>query len=274
MDIFELHRGRAPLLISVPHAGTHLPEAIAARMNEGARALPDTDWHVHRLYAFARDLGASMLVATHSRYVVDLNRDPAGTALYAGQDETGLMPTSTFERAPIYLPGREPATDATRVDTDAARVDSYWRPYHDALAGELERLRQRHGRVVLFDAHSIRSQVPRFFAGTLPHLNLGTRAGSSADPGLIAAAEAVLGRVEDLSWVRDGRFRGGYITRHYGRPEHGVHALQLEMAQRAYMDEAPPYGYREDLAARLQPHLRALLSACLAWAESAPANPG
>ncbi|WP_428262418.1 N-formylglutamate deformylase [Haliangium sp.] len=260
MDIFQLQRGHTPLLVSVPHAGTHVPAAIAARLSDPAHALPDTDWHVHVLYDFAAELGASVLVATHSRYVIDLNRDPAGVELYPGQDNTGLVPLTCFDRAPVYRPGQEP--DPADIE---ARIDAYWRPYHDALAAELDRLVAAHGHAVLFDAHSIRSRVPRFFAGTLPDLNLGSAGGTSAAPALRARAMAVLEAAAGFSCVCDGRFRGGYITRRYGRPDQSRHALQLEMAQQVYMDEAPPYRYRADLAERIRPSLRALLSALAAW---------
>jgi len=265
MDIFRFHEGQAPLLVSVPHSGEHVPASIQTRLTPAACALPDTDWHVPRLYEFAAGLGASVLVATHSRYVIDLNRDPDGQALYVGQDETGLVPTTTFDREPVYLEGLAPESAE-----EAGRLTAYWRPYHDQLAAEIARIRAAHGVCVLLDAHSIRSQVPRFFGGTLPHLNLGTRDGTSADPGLIREAMAVLERAPAaFSAVCDGRFRGGYITRCYGKPRDHVHALQLEMSQRVYMDEAPPYAYREDLAARIQPTLKHLLEAAIAWARSA-----
>jgi N-formylglutamate deformylase len=261
MDSFRFHQGDAPLVVSVPHAGEHVPAPVLARLTDPAADLPDTDWHVDRLYDFAVELGASLLVANYSRYVVDLNRDPEGKALYTGQDETGIVPTTTFDRAPIYRDGQEP--DQAEVE---ARIAAHWRPYHERLAAEIARIRAAHGVCVLLDAHSIRSQVPRFFEGTLPHLNLGTRGGASADPGLIRAAVDVLAQAPGFSSVCDGRFRGGYITRQNGRPDAGVHALQLEMAQRAYMDETPPYAYRKDLADRIRPTLRRLLETAIAWA--------
>lgn len=261
MDIHRFHQGEAPLLVSVPHAGTHVPDPIAARLTGAARALPDTDWHVHRLYDFAAETGASVLVATHSRYVVDLNRDPGGAALYAGQDETGVVPTTTFAREAIYRDGQAP--DQTESEM---RVATYWRPYHDQLADELARMRAVHGVAVLLDAHSIRSRVPRFFDGVLPDLNLGTRGGTSAHPGLIQAAMGVLDQATGFTSVCDGRFRGGYITRTHGQPDAGVHAIQLEMAQSVYMDEDPPYTYREQRAARIRPILRALVETGITWA--------
>lgn len=259
MDIFRFTPGHAPLLVSVPHVGTHVPDAIADGFTAAGRRLADTDWHLDRLYDFAADTGASVLMATHARYVVDLNRDPADVTLYPGQDTTELVPTSTFAREPIYAPGRAP--DQAEI---ARRVDTYWRPYHDALRAELARIRARHGVAVLFDAHSIRSEVPRFFAGRLPDLNLGTRGGITADAGLIQAARDALGT--GFSSVLDGRFKGGYITASYGRPDAGVHALQLEMAQSVYMEEDAPFTYRPDLAARIRPALRMLLDTCVSWA--------
>jgi N-formylglutamate deformylase len=260
---FTLHRGTRPLLVSVPHAGTFVPAELHGRLTDAARALPDTDWHVDRLYAFARDMGASMLVATHSRYVIDLNRPPDDHNLYPGRDTTGLCPVDTFDREPLY---RDAPPSPAEI---AARIESVHRPYHDALAAELTRLRERHDTVVLWDAHSIRSVVPRFFDGVLPDFNLGTVEGTSAAPALVAAVAAIAARADGFTSVVDGRFKGGHITRRYGVPSRGIHAIQLEMGQRIYMDEAPPYPWRQDLAARVTPHIRAMLDAALAFAEGA-----
>jgi len=238
MRLWELSRGDAPLIIDVPHAGTHLPDAIALRLTETARAVPDTDWHVDTLYAFARGTGATMLVATHSRYVVDLNRDPSGAALYPGADNTELCPSRSFANAPIYGKGDSPTEREI-----AARRSVYFDPYHAALVAEIQRVHARHGYAILLDAHSIGSEVPRFFTGRLPDLNLGTVRGASCAPEAQALATEVLADAEPFTHVVNGRFTGGYVTRHYGDPDHGVHALQLEMAQSAYMDEAPPFRY-------------------------------
>jgi N-formylglutamate deformylase len=262
VDLFRLTRGTRPLLVSIPHPGEHLPDDLARRMTETARRLPDTDWHLERLYGFAADLGASVLAATHSRYVIDLNRDPAGNALYPGMDNTEIAPLTTFDRAPIYLPGEEP--DAAEV---GERIAKFWRPYHAALAAELDAIRSRHGAVALFEAHSIRTVVPRFFAGALPDFNFGTAKGASADAELAARAFAVLASAPGYSSVDNGRFTGGYITRHYGKPAHGIHAMQLELTQRLYMDEPYPFAYRPDRAAKVQPVLQRLLEEVLAWAE-------
>ncbi|HEV8503613.1 MAG TPA: N-formylglutamate deformylase [Casimicrobiaceae bacterium] len=257
---YVLHAGTRPLVVSVPHAGTFVPDALRARFTDDASALPDTDWHVDRLYAFARDLGASMLVATHSRYVIDLNRPPDDHNLYPGQDTTGLCPVDTFDRAPVYACAPPSAAEI------AGRVARIHQPYHAALAAEIARCMERHGIALVFDAHSIRSVVPRFFAGRLPDFNLGTVDGTSCDARLAARVAAVASAAAGYSSVVDGRFKGGYITRRYGAPARGVHALQLEMAQCVYMNEAPPYDYLPDRAARVVPHLAAMLEAMLGFA--------
>lgn len=257
MDDFDFHPGTTPLLVSVPHAGTRLPEGLAERLTPGARALPDTDWFVDALYGFVRERGAGLLVARWSRYVVDLNRPPGDEALYAART-TGLVPLETFDGQPLY--GDKPP-DESEV---RARRDRYWKPYHDALDAALGELRARHGHAVLLDAHSIRSEVPGLFEGRLPHFNLGTWAGRSAAPGLAAGAEDILVGASAFETVRDARFKGGYITRHYGRPHEGVHALQLEMAQRSYMREVPPEP-EPGRAARVKPVLEKLVSHLQDW---------
>lgn len=265
MSLWRLERGDSPLVIDVPHAGTGVPEAIAARLTPVGRTLPDTDWHVEKLYAFAREAGATLMVATHSRYVVDLNRDPAGVALYSGADNTELVPTRTFDNAPIWIEGEAP--DAGEI---ASRVDAYFAPYHEALHAEIDRVRARHGHAVVLDGHSIRAEVPRFFAGRLPDLNLGTADGASAARSLQALAADVLAGARGFTSVVNGRFKGGWITRRYGRPLEGVHALQLEMAQAAYMDEAPPYRFDASRAAALEAVLLRLVAALAGWRPEAP----
>ncbi len=260
MNLADLVRGDAPLVIDVPHAGTHLPAPLAERLTPAARTLPDTDWHVEKLFAFAREAGVTMIVATHSRYVVDLNRDPAGVALYPGADNTELCPTRTFANEPLYVDGRGP--DAREV---AARRAEYFDPYHAQLAAEIERVRARHGHAILLDGHSIRSEVPRFFAGRLPDLNLGTVDGASCAPSVQGAADIVLAGAAAFTTVVNGRFKGGYVTRHYGDPARGVHALQLEIAQACYMDESPPYPWAARQAAPLVEVLSRLVAALLQW---------
>ena len=257
METFTLHRGSAPLLVSLPHDGTALPDDLVARLTPSARRVPDTDWHVSRLYAFARGLGASMIVPMYSRYVVDLNRPPDNASLYPGQNTTGLCPIVQFSGEPIYQAGEEPSN--TEI---AERIETYWRPYQKALAAELSRIRAVHGRVVLWEGHSIRSVVPFLFEGRLPDLNLGTAGGESCSVGLQSRLVGILATQRDHSYVVNGRFKGGYITRHYGEPAQDVEAIQLELTQRNYMDE-DSFEYREELAKQTQRVLRTLLEACL-----------
>jgi N-formylglutamate deformylase len=256
--MYALTRGTAPLIVSFPHAGTEIPDELAARMTPEALQRADVDWYLPQLYAFAAGLGATLIAARYARHVIDLNRPPEDTSLYPGQDVTGLLPVDTFRKEPLYRPGQGP-----RDGEAAERVERYWRPYHDALRAELERLRARHGSVVLWDAHSIASVMPRFFDGKLPDLNLGTADGRSCAPAMQAAAEAVMAGQAEFTHVSNGRFKGGHITRFYGSPERGVHALQLEMCQSTYMDETAPFAYRSDLAARVQPLLERMLNAVL-----------
>lgn len=260
---FRFEAGTVPLLLSMPHAGTDIPDDIAAGMAPCALAKADTDWHLPELYAFARDLGASTLAARWSRYVIDLNRPPEDTNLYPGQDTTRLCPVDTFGRERLYQEGREP--DAPEVERRLAR---YWRPYHDRLRAELDRLLALHGRVVLWDAHSIASVVPRFFDGRLPDLNFGTAGGTSCSLQLEGEMIRVAEAQDRFSFVFNGRFKGGHITRFYGNPGAGVHAIQLEMCQCLYMDETPPFAYRPEVADKVQPLLHELLAAAIAWARA------
>jgi N-formylglutamate deformylase len=259
--LWTLQRGDAAVIVNVPHAGIHIPPALAAGMTGAALAVPDTDWHVGELCAgFSQSLNLTLLCATHSRYVVDLNRDPAGAALYPGKSNTELCPTSTFHDEPIYRTGAAP--DAAAI---ASRVEQYWRPYHAALAIEMDRVVARHGYVILLDAHSIISVAPRFFDGRLPDLNLGSADGASCSPALAELAWAVLGNAPGFSSVHNGRFKGGFITRHFGRPAERRHALQLEMAQSCYMDENRPHDFDLPTAAGLQAVLRQLVEALISW---------
>ena len=257
---FELRPGTEPLLISIPHAGTFVPPDLALRMTETALRLPDTDWHLQRLYDFVDALGASLIVATHSRYVIDLNRPRDDTNLYPGQDTTGLCPVDTFHRQPVYRAGQAP--DAGEMQR---RIDNYWLPYHVALQSELDRLRAHHQIVALWDAHSIRSVVPRLFEGRLPDLNLGTAGGTSCDERVAQMLLQIAQSHPRYKGVLNGRFKGGYITRHYGRPAAGIHAIQLELAQLTYMQEEYPYSFDEGAAAELRPALTQMLRALLRW---------
>ena len=259
-DVFELHRADGPLLVSAPHPGTLLPDEIAERLTPPGRALVDTDWYADRLYPFAEALGASVLRARFSRYVVDLNRDPAGTVLYPGARTTGFVPTETFEGEPLYTPGDEPDAEET-----AARRERYFDPYHAALRDELARLRAAHGRALLLDAHTIWGRLPLLFDGELPDINIGTNSGASCDPTL---TDAVASAASDSSYsvVVNGRFKGGYITRHYGAPANGIDAIQIEINQRNYLADGSRTEWDDAKAARLSAVLRAMCEAFLAEA--------
>ena len=252
-DVFSFHDGDTPLLVSVPHDGWQLPSDIVQTMSEIGRGIPDTDWHVAQLYEFARDRGASMIVANFSRYVVDLNRPADDTAMYEGELATGLCPIRTFAGDNIYR-------DQPLIDT-GARVATYWRPYHERIADALSELRKRHGVALLWDAHSITSQVPRLFDGELAVLNLGTWGGRSCAASVADAVMSVA-KQSDYDAVLDGRFKGGHITRSYGDPGANVHAIQLELAQRAYMHERT-LAYDRDKAAKLRATLELMLDAYL-----------
>jgi len=257
MDIFELHQGTAPLLVSLPHDGTGVPPDIAARLTDGARRVPDTDWHVSRLYAFARELGASVIAPAHSRYVIDLNRSEDDVSLYPGQNTTGLCPIVMFSGEPVYQAGMEPTPAEI-----GERIERYWRPYHDALRAELARIRAIHGRVLLWEGHSIRSVVPFLFDGRLPDFNVGTANGASCSPDVQARLAGVLGSQSGYSHVINGRFKGGHITRQYGDPANGIDAVQLELAQLNYMDE-DTFEFAPERAAALQALVRRLIEAAL-----------
>ncbi len=249
-----------PLIVNVPHAGVYLPPSIAQSLTAAGLRVPDTDWHVDKLYDFVPSMGATLMVATHSRIVVDLNRDHLGAEMYPGVSNTEICPTSTFHDEPVYVAGMAP--DAAVV---ASRIEHYWLPYHAQLAAEIARINARHGFCVVFDGHSIVSEAPRFFAGRLPDLNLGTADGRSCALSLAQTAFASLTGAAGFTAVHNGRFKGGYITRHYGNPGNSVHALQLEMAQCCYMDEAEPHTYAERRAAPLKVVLKQLLGKLLDW---------
>ncbi|WP_426689624.1 N-formylglutamate deformylase [Rhodanobacter ginsengiterrae] len=258
MNTFTLQRGRMPLLISLPHDGSFIPADVAERLRPAARRSPDTDWHVGRLYEpLAQALGASVLKPMASRYVIDLNRPADGQALYPGQRETGLVSTIGFDGETLYRDGQEPDQDEVQ-----RRINEYWRPYHDALAQELARLLAEHGQVVLWEGHSIRSRVPMLFEGQLPDFNLGTAAGASCNPSLQSRLQACLESQRRFSFAVNGRFKGGYITRHYGAAGTGVQAVQLELAQLNYMDE-DSFAYDEARAPLVQELIERLLRNCL-----------
>jgi N-formylglutamate deformylase len=264
----EVREGDSPLIVAFPHTGTDIPDEVAPGLLSPWLARRDADWWVDRLYDFAADLGATTVRTAISRTVIDVNRDPSGASLYPGQATTELCPTTTFDGEPLYRPDAAPDEAAI-----AARRAAYFAPYHDALTRQIERLRVRHGRVVLYDAHSIRSRIPRLFDGELPQFNIGTNSGGACDARLSAAVAAICA-AGGLPHVTDGRFKGGWTTRRYGAPGQGVHAIQMELACRGYMDEpaaAPtpdtwPAPYDPARAAPMRAILADILQACLAFA--------
>lgn len=265
MDLYRFKAGRVPLLVSIPHLGTHIPEDLRRPMTVAARRVADTDWHLDLLYTFLDEIGASSLMATHSRYVIDLNRPPDDINLYPGQDTTSLCPIDTGNREQVYSPGCEPTPEEI-----AERTERYWKPYHAKLAEELARLKAKHGYALLWEAHSIPSVLPRFFEGRLWDFNLGTNRGAACRPGVGEKLLAVASKAKGYSAVLDRRFVGGYITRHYGRPAEGVQAVQLELTRCTYMDEADPtFSFRESLARKVRPHVRALVETYLEVARPA-----
>lgn len=258
----EVVQGELPLILSFPHTGIHLPAEVAGRLNANGRMLADTDWHIHRLYDGLLD-GVTTVRATFHRYVIDANRDPAGGSLYPGQNTTGLVPETDFDGQPIWQEGSDPkAADV------AARLREFHAPYHAALAAEIERVRARHGVAVLYDCHSIRSNIPFLFEGQLPDLNIGTADGASCDPRVAALLERLANGSIGYSAILNGRFKGGWTTRHYGRPGQRIHAIQIELAQSTYLaEEAPPFAYDPD---RAEPMRRQLSSILTALCELAP----
>lgn len=261
---YRYRRGASALIVSMPHAGTYVPWSVGGTLADCAAGRPDTDWHLPRLYDFLEALEATVIAANFSRYVVDMNRPPDGSNLYPERDTPRLCPVATFDGRPLYRSG---APDEAEI---ARRLEHVWRPYHRRLEREIARVKAVHGVVVLWDAHSIASRVPRLFDGPLPDFNLGTAGGTACDPALEAALAAALRRQPGRTCAVNGRFTGGYITRHYGRPMEGVHAVQLEMAEAVYMDEAPPYAFRANRAAGIRPVLREQLEIALDWAAHAP----
>ena len=256
---FEFRAGTAPLLVSMPHVGTALPPCMQGRLSRACEPLGDTDWHLPRLYDFVQSLGVSTLVARYTRFAVDLNRPPDDTPLYATAT-TGLHPDILFDGTPAFLDGRK----LTRDECQAFLAEA-WIPYHARVASELERLRREHGYALLLDAHSIASEIPRLFEGRLPDFNVGTADGKSADPALTERLAGVVRDAKRYTLAVNGRFKGGYITRHYGDPTRDIHAVQLELAQRTYMREIAPYDYIEERAEGVRPVLRRFVETMIEW---------
>jgi N-formylglutamate amidohydrolase len=248
-DVFSFSEGDSPLLVSIPHDGRHLAPGQVDRMTQVGRALPDTDWHVRKLYDFAADLDASVIAANYSRYVVDLNRATDGLALYEDQVSSGLFPDKTFAGKDIYNSG-----ETVSSQEQQQRISAYWRPYHERIATTLVKLRQKHGYALLWDAHSIAGEVPALFKGVLPDLSFGTNDGASCGAEIVASL-IHSAEESDYSVVLNERFRGGFITRQYGAPGGGIHAIQLELTQRNYMDEKT-LSYQNDRALKLADSIR------------------
>jgi N-formylglutamate deformylase len=266
-DWLKVQRGDAPVVVSLPHTGTAIPAEIEAQLVSPWLARKDTDWWVDDLYDFAPQLGITTVRTTISRTVVDVNRDPSGNSLYPGKNTTDLCPIATFDNEALYLPGMKP--DAHDI---AQRLENYFVPYHAAILSELERLAAVHPRVVLYDAHSIRSRIPHLFDGELPHFNIGTNGGGSCSSDLAEAVQAMC-VLSGFSVVTDGRFKGGWITRYYGEPARGVHAIQMELACRGYLREPDgalgadnwPVPYDSKHAAPMRGALRTVLEACIVF---------
>ncbi|GAB2937768.1 N-formylglutamate deformylase [Hafnia psychrotolerans] len=260
---FHFTPGSVPLLISIPHAGTHLTPQVASGLSDAALPLSDTDWHIPQLYNFARSLGASILVGQYSRFVIDLNRPSDDKPLYTTAT-TGLYPDTLFDGRATFKPGMMP-TDALRQQY----LDQIWQPYHQKIQSELARMKQEFGYALLFDAHSIASVIPRLFDGQLPDLNLGTNSGASCSPALSEMLERICQQQTRFSHVLNGRFKGGYITRAYGQPDMNIHAVQLELTQVNYMEESEPFAYSEAKASELQVLLKQLLGGMVDWGKDA-----
>ena len=252
---FETTQGTSPIILAFPHTGTEVPSEIWARLNDNGRLLADTDWHIQQLFAGLLP-NVTTVRATFHRYVIDANRDPAGTSLYPGQNTTGLVPETDFDGAPIWAEGEEPS------ESDIAdRLKTFHAPYHAAILAEIERVKAIHGVAVLYDCHSIRSLIPFLFEGRLPDFNIGTDMGRTCDPRIEAAAADVARAAEGYTAIVNGRFKGGWTTRHYGQPQNGVHAIQMELSQISHLTtEEPPFAYDDEKAGQLRIHLNQILA--------------
>lgn len=260
MEPVRVREGDGPVILGLPHTGTYVPAEIRAKLNARGRVLADTDWNIHKLYDGLLP-GVTTVRAMFHRYVVDANRDPSGQSLYPGQNTTALVPLTDFEGEPIW--GQAPSGGEVEY-----RREQYHAPYHAALTAQMARVAARHGVAVLHDCHSIRSRLPYLFDGVLPDFNIGTHDGASCAPVLAAAVEAVCRDAHGYGVMVNGRFKGGWTTRHYGRPTEGWHAIQMELAQSTYMEEAPPWPYLHERAERVRPHLRRILERIDALARS------
>lgn len=253
MSIVSVMEGNRPLVLAQPHGGTRIVPAVFNSLNEKGRALIDTDWHIDKVYdGLVKDI--TVVRSNIHRYVIDVNRSPDNESLYPGQNTTGLCPLTDFDGNPIYQPGAAPDSE----EVEHRRVH-YHKPYHDALAQQLRRLRRKHEEVILYDCHSIRSQIPFLFEGVLPHFNIGTFNGRSCSNRVEQAVVEVCKNAAGYNTAVNGRFKGGWTTRHYGNPGSGIHAIQMELAQCAYMQEFPPWAYDEKKSSRLRSILSVIL---------------
>ncbi|WP_027256194.1 N-formylglutamate deformylase [Leisingera aquimarina] len=261
--MIEVTQGSSPLVLGLPHTGTDVPPDIRECLNETGQALADTDWHIHDLYAGLVEEVTTVRTPIH-RYVIDVNRDPAGISLYPGQNTTTLVPLTDFDGLPIWRDGQEPdEAEITR------RRAAYHAPYHTALTAELERVKAIHGFAILYDCHSIRGDIPFLFEGRLPDFNTGTNNGETCDPAIEAMTVANCAGAEGYTSVLNGRFKGGWTTRHYGRPAEGLHAIQMELAQATYCQECPSWTYLPERADKLRTHLTKILTDLKNWRPSA-----
>ncbi len=253
MNVFEVFEGNGAVILGQPHGGTHVPEDLFARLNQRGQDLSDTDWHIHKLYDGLLD-GATTVRSNIHRYVIDANRDPSGVSLYPGQNTTSLCPTTDFDGQDIWDAGQAPSEDEI-----LERRAKYHAPYHEALAEQVARVQAKHGVAILYDCHSIRSNIPHLFEGPLPVFNIGTDNGKTCHSSIETMTQDICTNASDFDTILNGRFRGGWTTRHYAQPPNGVHVIQMELAQRAYMDEVTPWNYRPDLAGKLRPVLATIL---------------
>ncbi len=260
MELFNFKSGNLPLLVSMPHSGTFVPDNIKCHMTEEALKLPDTDWHIPNVYQFLEPMDVSVIQANYSRYVVDLNRPSDNASLYPGQDVPGICALDTFDKKAIYQNSYQLSQDEIHQ-----RIEAYWRPYHDKLRLTLDNLVEKHGYALLWDAHSIKSHVPRFFENQLPDLNLGTADNKSCHPDLGQQLIQQASKAEQYTSILNGRFKGGYITRHYGVPSKSTYAVQLELSQATYMNEDYPFEYNQEKAKKIAPVIQNLIKTYLSF---------
>ncbi len=257
---YTLTKGQVGVLISMPHNGQAIPDDIANTMTENGKSVADTDWYMDKLYDFSQQLGAYTLVPKYSRYVIDLNRSTTNENLYPGANSTELCPTSAFDLSPLYLTDQQPTQDEIN-----RRITLYWQPYHQAIQNTLAEMKQQYKQVILLEAHSILSHVPRFFEGQLPDFNFGTVDGKSCSDELINQVNSL--DFSPYSIITNGRFKGGYITRAYAQPENNIHTLQLELSQHTYMNE-PTDIYNIEKAQQVKKKLQMLVQCLIHFSQN------